>query len=196
MKLDTVYVLYICNEINLALIYEETFDKENYEKNNNDLIGSFNFIIDNLDSEKLCLVDDTIALTDHRFGFEHIHKIEDETKTLFKLFYIENINDMFKKIKKYNNIAYYEIDKAFGIIEDKKSTGVSKIIDEYCRKVKYINIKEQMIKNNTFEFFPFSAWIKSKEVDESKITKITIWEEHTIINNRSNNKVPIDDEDF
>ena len=196
MKLDTVYVLYICNEINLALIYEETFDKENYEKNNNDLIGSFNFIIDNLDSEKLCLVDDTIALTDYRFGFEHIHKIEDETKTLFKLFYIENINAMFKKIKKYNNIAYYEIDKAFGIIEDKKSTGVSKIMDEYCRKVKYINIKDQMIKNNTFEFFPFSAWIKSKEVDESKITKITIWEEHTIINNGSNNKVPIDDEDF
>ena len=113
MKLDTVHVLYICNEINLSLIYKETFDKYSYEKNDNDLLDSFNSIIDNLRLENLSVIDDVISLSSKRFCFNHIHKIEDESKTLFQLLYIDNIDALFKKIKKYNNIAYYDIDKAF-----------------------------------------------------------------------------------
>lgn len=196
MKLDTVHVLYICNEINLSLIYKETFDKYSYEKNDNDLLDSFNSIIDNLRLENLSVIDDVISLSSKRFCFNHIHKIEDESKTLFQLLYIDNIDALFKKIKKFNNIAYYEIDKAFGIIEDKKSLGISGVIDKYCREVNYVKIKEQMIRDNTFEFFPFSGWITSKELDESKITKVTFMEEHTLINFGSNSRTPVDDEDF
>lgn len=182
MLLDTVHVLYICNEINLALMYKEVFTKEDYRERDSDLVESFSDIIDNLHVENLSLIDEQISLSHKNSNFEHIHKIEDDSKTLFKLLYLVDINAFFSKIKRYRNLAYYEEYNSFRFTRKRlsRTTKVKENIDIYCKNVDYQKIKEIMIKDNKFEFFPFISWIESKNVNENNITKIKFYEEHTI----------------
>ncbi len=172
-KLTYFNVLYICNEINLCLIYREGYSETSLSKSKTTLDDIFMRIMENLHEENLKIIDNKLILEHKTSRFLHTHVIENQKSTDFKLYYTDEIDEFIKAIDGNNNISVekdYDGDIHIDYIEGIKLGNIREIVGEYYSLKSYKNIKEQMIKDNTFSFSPYCIWENEYEIDKSKIT--------------------------
>ena len=191
MNLYTYYVLYVCNEINLALLYVESLSEQDLKNCNSDYADIAERVISDLRKENLKIINEKLTLEKESSRFTHAHVIEDRNATDFNLYYIEDVDKFVEDISDKGNLTPIdeEYNNGYFITKNEKSKEAHNVVMESLFDSPYDEIKRVIVKDNSFEFFPFTFWMKVNQVKDEDIKTGVVRQEFVV----EVNKPPIFD---
>lgn len=182
IELHHFNVLYVCNEINLCLIFDEIYTHEDFQKEKITFEDVCYRIIGDLSEETLSIIDNQLTLKSNCSKFLVTHVIEDMNSTNFKLKYIDLVDNFIDVIKDCNNLVKYDDEDNYQYVTCKNLKDIEPAIEKHTSLENYKSIKNIMILENSFEFFPYCIWTKKESIEKSKI-KIVKQKQEFILEN-------------
>ena len=157
VKLKVFKVLYICEKLNICLLFEKTYSPNEIEEL--ELFNKDSFIEDvllNLKYYKMELMNGAINLSTKLPNNIHFSQ-NIENNEDFKILHIEDIDNFIDEINPHTNIAFgkdvYGVSR-FQMTNKTNSYEVKRVLNKYSKEDNLDDLKN-LLKNNSYGFVPF-----------------------------------------